>query len=378
MKKIAVIGSTGSIGRQALAVAARYPERFCVTALAAHANERLLAEQAAAVRPAFAALRAEGEAVAMPAGVRFARGEGAFEEACAFADADIVLVAVSGFAGLKATLLAVGAGKDVALANKESLVVGGTLVLRRARERGVRILPVDSEHSAIWQCLHFDRTAPFRRILLTASGGALRDLPLEALPSVTAREALAHPNWKMGPKITLDCATMLNKGFEVIEAMHLFGASLSQLEVLVHRESIVHSMVEFADGAVLAQMGMPSMELPIQLALTYPERLDCALPRVDFAALGALTFAAVDEARYPCFRLALESAKRGGGYPGALNAAGEVAAEAFLGGRIRYTQIAPVIEASLDAPWPDARSYGELAALDAAVRARARSLLPSQ
>ena len=233
---------------------------------------------------------------------------------------------------MKATLLAVGAGKDVALANKESLVVGGTLVLRRARERGVRILPVDSEHSAIWQCLHFDRAAPFRRILLTASGGALRDLPLEALPSVTAREALAHPNWKMGPKITLDCATMLNKGFEVIEAMHLFGASLSQIEVLVHRESIVHSMVEFADGAVLAQMGMPSMELPIQLALTYPERLDCALPRVDFAALGALTFAAVDEARYPCFRLALESAKRGGGYPCALNAAGEVAAEAFLGG----------------------------------------------
>lgn len=377
MKNISVIGSTGSIGRQALQVIARFPQQFRAVALCANENGALLEEQARAHRPDFAALRAEGRELSVP-GVRCACGEGAFEEACAFPAADIVLVAVTGFAGLKAALLAIAAGKDVALANKESLVVGGHLVMPFAEEKGVRILPVDSEHSAVWQCLHFDRKAPFSRILLTASGGALRDLPLEALPFVTAREALAHPNWKMGPKITLDCATMLNKGFEVIEAMHLFGASLPQIEVLVHRESVVHSMVEFADGAVLAQMGMPSMELPIQLALTYPERLDCALPRVDFAALGALTFAAVDEARYPCFRLALESAKRGGGYPCALNAAGEVAAEAFLGGRIRYTQIAPVIEASLDAPWPDARSYGELAALDAAVRARARSLLPSQ
>lgn len=377
MKKIAVIGSTGSIGRQALSVAARYPERFCVVAMAANSNQSLFAEQVASVRPAFAALRAAGDLISVPADVRFARGETAFEEACAFPDADIVLVAVSGFAGLKATLLAIGAGKDVALANKESLVVGGELVLRRARERGVQILPVDSEHSAVWQCLHFDRTAPYARILLTASGGALRDVPLQALSSVTAREALAHPNWKMGPKITLDCATMLNKGFEVIEAMHLFGASLSQIEVLIHRESVIHSMVEFADGAVLAQLGVPSMELPIQLAFTFPERLGCALPRVDLARLGALHFEPVDEARYPCFRLALNCAERGGGYPCALNAAGEVAAEAFLHGRIRYTQIAPLIEATLDAPWPAAHSYGDLAALDSEVRARARSLLPS-
>lgn len=376
MKKIALIGSTGSIGRQTLAVAARHPARFRIVAMAANKNERLFAEQLAAVRPAFAALRAEGRPVAAPRGVRFARGEAAFEEACAFADADVVLVAVSGFAGLKATLLAVEAGKDVALANKESLVVGGELVLARARARGVDILPVDSEHSAIWQCLHFDRAAPYARIILTASGGALRDIPLGRLSSVTAAEALAHPNWKMGAKITLDCATMLNKGFEVIEAMHLYGASLSQIEVLIHRESIVHSMVEFADGAVLAQMSVPSMELPIQLALTWPERLDCALPRVDFAKLGALHFCSVDEARYPCFRLALSAAERGGGYPCALNAAGEVAAEAFLNGRIRYTDIAPLIEEALSAPVPAAHGYAELEALDAAARARARALLP--
>ena len=376
MKKIALIGSTGSIGRQALAVAARHPARFRVVAMAANKNERLFAEQIAAVRPAFAALRAEGQPVAVPRGVRFARGEAAFEEACAFAEADVVLVAVSGFAGLKATLAAIEAGKDVALANKESLVVGGELVLARARAKGVDILPVDSEHSAIWQCLHFDRAAPYARIILTASGGALRDLPLERLSSVTAAEALAHPNWQMGAKITLDCATMLNKGFEVIEAMHLYGAALSQIEVLIHRESIVHSMVEFADGAVLAQMSVPSMELPIQLALTWPERLDCALPRVDFAKLGALHFSSVDEARYPCFRLALAAAERGGGYPCALNAAGEVAAEAFLNGRIRYTDIAPLIEEALSAPVPAAHGYAELEALDAAARARARGLLP--
>ena len=374
MKKIAVIGSTGSIGRQALAVAARYPERFCVTALAAHANERLFAEQAAAVRPAFAALRAEGEAVAMPAGVRFARGEGAFEEACAFADADIVLVAVSGFAGLKATLLAVGAGKDVALANKECLVVGGGLVMRRAREKGVKVLPVDSEHSAIWQCLHFDRAAPFSRILLTASGGALRDVPLAELPSVTAAQALAHPNWDMGAKITIDCATMLNKGFEVIEAMHLYGAALSQVEVLVHRESIVHSMVEFADGAVLAQLGVPSMELPIQLALTYPERLPCC-PPVDLLKVGALHFEEVERRRYPCFFLALESAERGGGYPCILNAAGEIAVGAFLRGQIGYAQIARVIEGALAQGDLPADGYAALEEADAAARERARALL---
>lgn len=377
MKKIALIGSTGSIGRQAVEVALRYPDRFRIVALAANTDARRLTEQAARLQPRLAVLRREGASAEMPAGCRFACGEAAFEEACAFAEADAVLVAVTGFAGLKATLLALEAGKDVALANKESLVAGGVLVTALAKKKGAHILPVDSEHSAIWQCLGFDRNAPFRRILLTASGGALRDVPLCDLACVTAKQALAHPNWRMGDKITIDCATMLNKGFEVIEAMHLFGAELAQVQVLIHRESVVHSMVEFADGAVLAQLGVPSMELPIQLALTYPERLSCALPPVDFLKLGALHFEGVDAARYPCFTLALAAAKAGGTLPCVLNAAGEVAVGAFLRGQIKYTQIAEIIEDTLSrAVRGEAESYAQLAETDRAARAAAAKRVP--
>ena len=375
MKNIALIGCTGSIGRQAIKVAARYPDKFRIVAMAANTGGEVFVRQAAEVRPAFAALRQEGEAVPVPAGTRFARGESAFEEACSYADADVVLVAVTGFAGLKAALLAIGAGKDVALANKESLVAGGDLVMRLAAEKGVNVLPVDSEHSAVWQCLHFDRKAPFSRILLTASGGALRAVPIAELSSVTAAQALAHPNWDMGAKITIDCATMLNKGFEVIEAMHLYGAALSQIKVLIHRESVVHSLVEFADGAALAQLGVPSMELPIQLALTYPERLPCC-PPADLAAIGALHFSEVERGRYPCFFLALGCAEKGGAYPCILNAAGEVAVGAFLKGQIKYTQIAEIIEGALCAGELPYGSYAALEEADAAARARARALLP--
>ena len=375
MKNIALIGCTGSIGRQAIKVAARYPDKFRIVAMAANTGGEVFVRQAAEVRPAFAALRQEGEAVPVPAGTRFARGESAFEEACSYADADVVLVAVTGFAGLKAALLAIAAGKDIALANKESLVAGGDLVMRLAAEKGVNVLPVDSEHSAVWQCLHFDRKAPFSRILLTASGGALRDVPLAELSSVTAAQALAHPNWDMGAKITIDCATMLNKGFEVIEAMHLYGAALSQIKVLIHRESVVHSLVEVADGAALAQLGVPSMELPIQLALTYPERLPCC-PPADLAAVGALHFSEVERGRYPCFFLALGCAEKGGAYPCILNAAGEVAVGAFLKGQIKYTQIAEIIEGALCAGELPYGSYAALEEADAAARARARALLP--
>ena len=375
MKNIALIGCTGSIGRQAIKVAARYPDKFRIVAMAANTGGEAFVRQAAEVRPAFAALRQEGEAVPVPAGTRFARGESAFEEACSYADADVVLVAVTGFAGLKAALLAIAAGKDIALANKESLVAGGDLVMRLAAEKGVNVLPVDSEHSAVWQCLHFDRKAPFSRILLTASGGALRDVPLAELSSVTAAQALAHPNWDMGAKITIDCATMLNKGFEVIEAMHLYGAALSQIKVLIHRESVVHSLVEFADGAALAQLGVPSMELPIQLALTYPERLPCC-PPADLAAVGALHFSEVERGRYPCFFLALGCAEKGGAYPCILNAAGEVAVGAFLKGQIKYTQIAEIIEGALCAGELPYGSYAALEEADAAARARARAFLP--
>ena len=375
MKNIALIGCTGSIGRQAIKVAARYPDKFRIVAMAANTGGEVFVRQAAEVRPAFAALRQEGEAVPVPAGTRFARGESAFEEACSYADADVVLVAVTGFAGLKAALLAIAAGKDIALANKESLVAGGDLVMRLAAEKGVNVLPVDSEHSAVWQCLHFDRKAPFSRILLTASGGALRDVPLAELSSVTAEQALAHPNWDMGAKITIDCATMLNRGFDVIEAMHLYGAALSQIKVLIHRESVVHSLVEFADGAALAQLGVPSMELPIQLALTYPERLPCC-PPADLAAVGALHFSEVERGRYPCFFLALGCAEKGGAYPCILNAAGEVAVGAFLKGQIKYTQIAEIIEGALCAGELPYGSYAALEEADAAARARARALLP--
>ena len=377
MKKIALIGSTGSIGRQVINVALRYPERFRIVAMAANSSP-LFFEQIARVRPAFAALRQKTGSPDLAhacAQTRFASGEAAFEEACAYADADIVFDAVTGFAGLKTALLAIGAGKTLALANKESLVVGGDIVMRRAAERGAEIVPVDSEHSAIWQCLGFDRAAKFRRILLTASGGALRDVPLNELKNVTAKQALAHPNWDMGAKITVDCATMLNKGFEVLEAMHLYAAPLAKIKVLLHRESIVHSMVEFDDGAVLAQMGVPSMELPIQLALTYPERLPCC-PPADLAAVGALHFSEVERGRYPCFFLALGCAEKGGAYPCILNAAGEVAVGAFLKGQIKYTQIAEIIEGALCAGELPYGSYAALEEADAAARARARALLP--
>ncbi len=377
-KKIALIGSTGSIGRQVINVVNRYPERFELVAIAANTGGELFQRQMSELKPAFAALRAEGETpCGVPAGVRFARGEGAFEEACAYPSADVVFVAVTGFAGLKAALSAINAKKDVALANKECLVAGGEIVMPAAKAAGVKILPVDSEHSAIWQCLAFDRGAPFSKLILTASGGALRDVPLGKLSEMTAKDALAHPNWDMGAKITVDCATMLNKGFEVIEAMRLYDAPLEKVEVVMHRESIVHSMVAFEDGAVLAQMSYPSMEVPIQLALTYPERLRANVAPLDLAKISALHFSAPDPARYPCFTLALECAKQGGDMPCALNAAGEVAVQAFLRGQIKYTQIAEIIEKTLQKTVRrKAESYALLEETDGAARRTARSFLP--
>ena len=374
--RIALIGSTGSIGRQVVNVAARYPDLFEIVCIAANTGGEAFFEQMQTLSPAFAVLRTEGESGGAPRGVRFERGESAFEEACAYPSADVFFIAVTGFAGLKAALLAAGTGKRVALANKECLVAGGTLVMAAAKKSGAEIVPVDSEHSALWQCLAFDRGAPFSKLILTASGGALRDVPLEKLGGMTAKDALAHPNWDMGAKITIDCATMLNKGFEVIEAMHLYNAPLDKIEVVMHRESIVHSMVAFADGAVLAQMSYPSMELPIQLALTYPARLKANVAPLDLAALGALHFSAPDPARYPCFTLALGCARAGGDLPCALNGAGEVAVCAFLQGRIRYTRIAEIVEGVLSGMQPrPAESYALLQETDARARSAARALL---
>ena len=378
-KKIALIGSTGSIGRQVSNVVERYPDLFGIVAMAADSDWKQFEEQLHSVKPAFAVLRRESAAAniaSAPYGTRFTGGEQAFAEACGYADADIVVNAVTGFAGLRVSLLAIEAGKDIALANKESLVAGGALVTAAAARAGVRILPVDSEHSAIWQCLHFERNAPFTKLILTASGGALRDVPLADLQTVTAERALRHPNWAMGAKITIDCATMLNKGFEVMEAMWLYGADLSQIEVVLHRESLVHSMVTFADGATLAQMGAPSMELPIQLALTYPERLHCGLPPLDFAKVGSLHLEAVDEERYPCFALALECARAGGTMPCVLNAAGEEAVAAFLRGQIKYTKIAQILEGTLSRVARDnATDYERLRETDERARRIANQIM---
>ena len=351
MKHIALIGSTGSIGTQVLSVARRYSDLFRIEALVAHSSAEKFLEQVHAFRPAYAVLaderaaeRVRGE---MPEGVRFASGEEAAREAVSLPNVDTAFVAATGFAGLSYTLAAIGAGKDVALANKETLVCGGELVMPAIEREKVDLMPVDSEHSALWQCLQFDARKPFRKLLITASGGPFYRATEEQLRHVTPQDALRHPTWNMGAKITIDSATLLNKGFEVIEAKWLYHTSLDKIEAIVHPESIVHSMVEFEDGAVLAQMSCPTMELPIQMALTYPKRLPCAVKPLDLVSLGALHFLPLERKRFPCFDLALTASEYGDNYPCALNAAGEVAVHGFLQGKIGFLQIAEAMEEAL-------------------------------
>lgn len=351
MKHIALIGSTGSIGTQVLSVARSYSDLFRIEALVAHSSAEKFLEQVHAFRPAYAVLaderaaeRVRGE---MPEGVRFASGEAAAREAVSLPNVDTAFVAATGFAGLSYTLAAIGAGKDVALANKETLVCGGELVMPAIERANVDLMPVDSEHSALWQCLQFDARKPFRKLLITASGGPFYRATEEQLRHVTPQDALRHPTWNMGAKITIDSATLLNKGFEVIEAKWLYHTSLDKIEAIVHPESIVHSMVEFEDGAVLAQLSCPTMELPIQMALTYPKRLPCAVKPLDLVSLGALHFLPLERKRFPCFDLALTASEYGDNYPCALNAAGEVAVHGFLQGKIGFLQIAEAMEEAL-------------------------------
>ena len=363
MVKIALIGCTGSIGTQALDVVSRRRDRFCVTALACGRGGELLAAQCAQFSPAVA-LCAEGE-FSPPAGVtRLCPGE----EALLFEGCDVAFIAAGGFAGLKYTLLAAAAGKKIALANKESLVCGGELVMRAVRERGIDLVPVDSEHSALFQCLSFRRDAAFEKLVLTASGGPFYALSEGELARVTAADALRHPTWNMGAKITVDSATLLNKGYEVIEAKWLYETDFDHIAAVVHPESIVHSLVYFADGAAIAQLGYPDMRVPIQLALTYPERLPCAKP-LDLPALGKLTFLPFPEGKFPCYSLALAAGRAGGTLPTVLNAAAEEAVRAFLGGRITFPAIAETIQGALDAfPRSRAESYEQLAETDRAAR----------
>ena len=338
MKKVALIGSTGSIGKQTLSVVRRNSDKFQIVSLAGGNNVGDFLEQVKEFKPKVATLACPCDKSEIPNQTEFFSGEDAFTNAI-IDEADIVVVAVVGFKGIIAVLDAINKGKDIALANKESLVVGGGLVMQLAREKGVNITPIDSEHSAVWQALNFDYNAPFNRIILTASGGAFRDKTKEQMPFLTAKDALLHPNWKMGAKITIDCATLVNKAFEVIEAKWLYNTTFDKIDVIIHRESIIHSMVELNDGAVMAQMSYPDMELPIALALSYPERLPSKINSLDFGALQKLTFEEVDHDRFPCFKLVLDSAKSGCLYPAVANGANEQAVQMFLQGKIAYTDI---------------------------------------
>ena len=370
MLKIALIGCTGSIGRQTADIVRRYPDRFSFSSLACGSA----GEELASLCREFAPRRAlcAGGAFEPPAGVeRIEEGDAA----ALFADCDVALIAAGGFSGLRYTLLAAQAGVRIALANKESLVCGGELVLRAVKRYGAQLVPVDSEHSAIFQCLAFRRDAAFDRLVLTASGGPFLHLSQEELRRVTAADALRHPTWNMGAKITVDSATLLNKGYEVIEAHWLYDAPFEKIDAVVHPESIVHSLVLFSDGAALAQLGYPDMRVPIQLALTYPERLPCEKP-LDLAALGRLTFLPFPAEKFPCYGLAVAAGKAGGTLPVVLNAAAEEAVRAFLAGRITFPAIAETIQDALGSfPREEADSFERLAGTDARVRAHALTFI---
>jgi len=346
-KRIAVLGSTGSIGRQALDVIRQFPDRFEVAALAAGRNTALFAEQVAAVRPRYAWAAARDSALDSALELSGAAWLPTEEMALA-PDVDIVLVGTAGAAGLMPTLNALRLGRPVAIANKEVLVMAGHIVRAAMREGGGELRPVDSEHSAIWQCLWGEESHAVRRVLLTASGGAFRDYDPAALAAVTPEQALNHPTWNMGPKITIDSASLMNKGMETIEAMWLFDVPMEKVDVVLHRESIVHSLVEFSDGSVKAQLGVPDMRLPIQCALAYPERMpEPPMPLLDLAKLGSLHFGTPDTHRFPCLRIAMEAGRQGGTVPAVMAAADEIAVERFMAHDIPFTAIPAVIEAVL-------------------------------
>ena len=346
-KRIAILGSTGSIGRQTLDVVRQHPDRFQVEVITAGSNAALLAEQARAFDVPHAVIcnaSKYAEVCDILAGTKTQVHSG-IDAACDLVtgdNVDIVVASMVGFSGLRPTLSAIRAGKDIALANKETLVAAGSVVMAEARRRGVKILPVDSEHSAIFQCLQAACGNPLERIHLTASGGPFRTWPREKIEQAGKDLALKHPNWNMGAKITIDSATMMNKGFEVIEAKWLFDVEPERIHVVVHPESVIHSMVEFADGAVLAQLGCPDMREPIQLALSYPERLSLNNRKLDFSTLGALTFYEPDLEKFPCLKLAFDAIGRGGNLPCALNAANEAAVAAYLEDKIGFYDIAAV------------------------------------
>ncbi|OAG27141.1 1-deoxy-D-xylulose-5-phosphate reductoisomerase [Thermodesulfatator autotrophicus] len=352
VKKIAVLGSTGSIGRSTLEVIEAFPERFQVVALTAGENIELLAKQAEKFKPLQVACKneylAEKLKPLLPEGIKLLHGKEGIMACARHPEVEIVVSALVGSAGLLPTMAAVEAGKTLALANKESLVMAGKLLFKKAQESGARVIPVDSEHSAIFQALHAGRPEDVNQIILTASGGPFRDTPKEVLSQVTPEQALKHPNWQMGPKITIDSATLMNKGLEVIEAHFLFKIPPEKIKVVIHPQSIVHSLVEFVDGSVIAQLGVPDMRVPIAYALSYPERLPLPFPKLDLVKASPLTFEEPDLEKFPCLALAYEALRLGGTAPAVLNAANEIAVEAFLEGRLRFDLIPVVVQKTLE------------------------------
>ena len=383
VKQLCILGSTGSIGTQTLDVVRTYPERYSVYALCAHRSIDKLVEQAREFKPEVVCIADESlyaELSRQLSAIGFQgkawAGADAIAEVVTMPTIQVVVAAMVGYAGLRPTIEAIKAGKTIALANKETLVVAGEIICELALEHHVPILPVDSEHSAIFQSLVGEDQSEIEKILLTASGGPFRTFSLEQMKTVTAADALRHPNWEMGAKITIDSASMMNKGFEVIEAKWLFGVPVEKIQVLVHPQSILHSAVQFTDGAIKAQLGAPDMRLPIQYALSFPERLASGFPRADLFSLGALTFEEPDLARFPNLGLAYEAMRRGGNMPCVLNAANEVANLAFREGRCTFLQMSDIIaDTMLKAPFIAKPTYENYVETDKEARRIADSLL---
>jgi 1-deoxy-D-xylulose-5-phosphate reductoisomerase len=355
VKAITILGSTGSIGTQTLDILSQYPDKFRLVGLATGRNVELLAQQVRQFKPEIVAICDPDKLPDLKAAITdvdpqpiILAGDAGVVEVARYGDAESVVTGIVGCAGLLPTIAAIEAGKDIALANKETLIAGGPVVLPLVQKHGVKLLPADSEHSAIFQCLQGVPEGGLRRILLTASGGAFRDLPVEKLSQVKVADALKHPNWSMGRKITIDSATLMNKGLEVIEAHFLFGLDYDQIEIVIHPQSIIHSLIELEDTSVLAQLGLPDMRLPLLYALSYPERIPTNWERLDLVKCGNLTFREPDHQKYPCMKLAYAAGRAGGSMPAVLNAANEQAVALFLEERIRFLDIPRLIEQVCD------------------------------
>jgi 1-deoxy-D-xylulose-5-phosphate reductoisomerase len=354
MKNLSILGSTGSIGRNTLNIVEMFRERFEIKALAAANNVELLARQIETFRPEIAVVLNENRALELKnvlpsdAGVEILHGKDGYRAAATHGSVDMVVTAMVGAAGLMPTLAAIEAGKNIALANKETLVMAGEIVVKKAAEKGIKILPIDSEHSAVFQCIAGHRREDMDKIFLTASGGPFLNMPADEFVSIKPEEALNHPTWQMGKKISIDSATLMNKGLEVIEAKYLFGVSHDMIKVVIHPQSVIHSMVSYRDGAVIAQLGIPDMKGAIAYAISYPERLTLKQPIPDFVNIGALTFLQPDLERFPCLALSFKACEMGGTMPAVLNASNEVAVKAFLDKRISFTDIPKLIKNTIE------------------------------